>query len=299
MKLVTFFDVSEKLGVLTSDSEVADLSVDAQIAKLDMIGALETGDEFLAHANRILDIAPRLASKDVHLMAPVPRPRKILAIGVNYLGHIREAEGHGVKIPPVPMVFNKQVTSVVGPYDDVHLPKVSEQLDYEGELAIVIGKRCRHVKAEDAGDVIAGFTVLNDLSVRDWQLASATFTMGKSFDTHCPFGPALLTKDEVGPTPNLSLTTWVNEERRQHDHTGNLKYSCRDLIEYLTSVFTLEPGDIIPTGTPSGVAAIMKPPQWLKAGDVVKIEIEEIGAIINRVVEEPDRFLSTATPDRA
>ncbi|MEM8937295.1 MAG: fumarylacetoacetate hydrolase family protein, partial [Pseudomonadota bacterium] len=197
MRLATFHDGQEKLGILAED-EIIDLSVDEAIAAIDMIAALEAGQDFLDRAKIVAEDAPKIALSSVRLMAPVPRPRKILAVGLNYLDHVKEAEEAGIKIPSVPLVFNKQVTSVAGPFDDVHLPKVSSQLDYEAEFAIVIGKRCRHVKKENAADVVAGFVTLNDVSVRDWQLAAQTFTVGKSFDTHCPFGPAIVTIDETG-----------------------------------------------------------------------------------------------------
>ncbi len=295
MKLATFFDGREKLGIMVSDTELADLSADDRISNMDMIAALAAGEEFLAYAGSVLQDAPRVAVGDVRLMAPVPRPRKILAIGLNYLDHIREAVKWGINVPDVPLVFTKAVTSVCGPYDDVHLPRVSEQLDYEAEFGIVIGRRCRHVKAEHAADVIAGFVCVNDVSVRDWQMATGQFFIGKSFDTHCPMGPALLTIDEVGADPDLSIKLWVNGELRQDDNTLKLKFNCGTLVEHLSRVVTLEPGDIIATGTPGGVGFAMKPPTWLKEGDIVKLEVERIGALVNRVVKEPEGYLSTAT----
>ena len=288
MKLATFFDGTEKLGVMVNDDELADLSTDDRISNMDMIAALEAGDEFLAHARSVAENAARVAIADIRLMAPVPRPRKILAIGLNYLEHIQEAMDLGISVPDVPMVFTKAVTSVNGPFDDVHLPKVSSALDYEAEFGIVIGKRCRHVKAEDTADVIAGFVCVNDVSVRDWQMATGQFSLGKSFDTHCPMGPALLTIDETGVDPDLSIKLWVNDELRQEDNTLKLKFSCGALIEHLSKALTLEPGDVIATGTPGGVAVVMKPPKWLKEGDVMKLEVERIGTLINRIIKEPD-----------
>ena len=296
MRLATFFDGAEKLGVMVGANELADLSVDKDLAGLDMIEALEAGEAFFARARAALATAPRIPLARVRLLAPVPRPRKILAIGLNYLEHIEEAKALGIAVPEVPMVFTKAATSVVGPYDDVHLPKVSGQLDYEAEFAIVIGKRCRHVKAEEAGEVIAGFVCVNDLSVRDWQLATGQFSLAKSFDTHCPMGPALLTIDEVGAAPDLGIRLWVNDELRQDDRTSRLKFSCGALVEHLAKALTLEPGDVIPTGTPGGIAAVMKPPQWLQAGDVVRLEVEKIGALVNRVVEEPEGYLAAPRP---
>lgn len=295
MKLATFFDGREKLGVMVSEAELADLSTDARIANMDMIAALAAGEEFLTYAGSVLQDAPRVAIGDVRLMAPVPRPRKVLAIGLNYLDHIEEAVKLGINVPDVPLVFTKAVTSVCGPYDDVHLPMVSEKLDYEAEFGIVIGRRCRHVRAEDAAQVIAGFVCVNDVSVRDWQMATGQFFIGKSFDTHCPMGPALLTIDEVGADPDLSIKLWVNGDLRQSDSTHKLKFSCGKLVEHLSTVLTLEPGDIIATGTPGGVGFAMKPPGWLKQGDVVKLEVEKIGTLVNRIVKEPEGYLSAAT----
>ena len=168
------------------------------------------------------------------------------------------------------------------------MPRVSAALDYEGELAFVIGKRCRHVPRERASEVIAGYTIANDVSVRDWQLRVPTFTMGKSFDTHCPLGPALVTADEISDPHNLELRTWVNGELRQSSNTKQLIFDCFSLVEHLSTAFSLEPGDVISTGTPGGVGGAMKPPQMLKVGDIVKIAIDGLGEIENAVIEEPE-----------
>jgi 2-keto-4-pentenoate hydratase/2-oxohepta-3-ene-1,7-dioic acid hydratase in catechol pathway len=214
----------------------------------------------------------------------VPRPGKILAVGLNYRAHAAET---GREPPPVPVIFNKQTTSVIGPAGAIHRPRASEALDYEGELGFVIGRRCRHVPRARAAEVIAGYVVVNDVTVRDWQAKSPTMTMGKSFDTHCPFGPALVTPDEVGDPLALRLRTWVNGELRQDASTKDLIFDPAALVEHLSTAFTLEPGDLISTGTPAGVAAAMKPPRWLVPGDVVRVEIEGVGAIENRVIAEP------------
>jgi len=159
-------------------------------------------------------------------------------------------------------------------------------LDFEGELAFIIGKKCRHIPKEEAHKVIAGFAIANDLSVRDWQLRSPTFTMGKSFDTHCPFGPAIVTSDEISDPHNLSITTEVNGEKRQDSNTKHLIFDCYTLVEHLSTAFTLEPGDLILTGTPGGVGVVEG--KFLKAGDVIKIAISELGYIENKVINEPD-----------
>jgi 2-keto-4-pentenoate hydratase/2-oxohepta-3-ene-1,7-dioic acid hydratase in catechol pathway len=286
MKLVTFTQGgSTRIGVVDGDA-IVDLSVAAPQLPREMCAFLAAGAEALAAAKHVVGTAAaRVARKDVKLEAPILRPPKILAVGLNYKDHIAET---GNKTPEVPMIFNKQSTAVNSPYGDIHLPRASEQLDYEGEFAIIIGRYCRHVPKQRAREVIVGYTIANDVSVRDWQRRVPTFTMGKSWDTHCPLGPWITTADEVGDPHALDLKTWVNGELRQHSNTSQLLFNCFDLVEHLSTVFTLEPGDVISTGTPSGVAVAMKPPKWLKAGDVVKIAIEKLGEIENRVIAEPE-----------
>ncbi|EAR62261.1 fumarylacetoacetate hydrolase family protein [Neptuniibacter caesariensis] len=221
---------------------------------------------------------------EVSLLAPVASPQKFLGVGLNYADHIEET---GLDTPEFPTFFNKQSSCVIGPNEAIHRPTVSEKLDYEGELAIVIGKACRHVPYEKASEVIAGFTIVNDVSVRDWQIKSPTWTLGKSFDTHGPMGPWIVTADEVNPH-NLELKTWVNDELRQHSNTKHLIFDCYQLIETLSTVCTLQPGDVIATGTSSGVGVKMKPRGYMKPGDRVTIEIEGIGKLSNPVIDEPD-----------
>ncbi|HEY4094092.1 MAG TPA: fumarylacetoacetate hydrolase family protein [Baekduia sp.] len=217
------------------------------------------------------------------LLAPVARPPKFLAIGLNYADHAAEAN---LATPEFPVVFAKLGSSVNGPFDAVELPRVSDQLDYEGELGFVVGRRCRHVSAAEAPSVIAGFLVVNDVSVRDWQTRTPQWTLGKSFDTHGPIGPWLTTADEIGDPHALGIRTWVNGELRQESNTKHLIFDCYALVEHLSAACTLEPGDVIATGTPAGVGMLMDPPRMLRAGDVVRVEIDRIGAIENRVVDE-------------
>jgi 2-keto-4-pentenoate hydratase/2-oxohepta-3-ene-1,7-dioic acid hydratase in catechol pathway len=269
MKLACFRadDGGTHVGVVEGD-EVVDLGVGESV--LDGIGRTVDG--------------PRQALADTTLLAPVPRPPKFLAIGLNYAAHVEES---GMKRPEVPLFFNKQRTCVVGPAEAIHVPRVSTMVDYEGELGFVIGTRCRHVSAKDAPTVIAGYTIINDVSVRDWQMATPTMTMGKSFDTHGPMGPWMVTPDEIGDPHRLRLQTWVNDDLRQDAKTDDLIFDCYQQVEHLTTAFTLEPGDVVATGTPAGVGMAMKPPAWLVPGDVVRIEIEGIGTLENPVVAEP------------
>jgi 2-keto-4-pentenoate hydratase/2-oxohepta-3-ene-1,7-dioic acid hydratase in catechol pathway len=177
---------------------------------------------------------------------------------------------------------------VIGPDEPIHVPKASSVVDYEGELAFVIGTRCRHVPAERAHEVVAGYTIVNDVSVRDWQRRTPTMTMGKSFDTHGPMGPWLVTPDELGDPHHLRLRTWVSDDLRQDSTTDHLIFNCWQMIEHLSTAFTLEPGDVISTGTPGGVGIARTPPALLSHGDIVRIEIEGIGVLENPVIDEPD-----------
>ncbi|MFT4584442.1 MAG: 2-keto-4-pentenoate hydratase/2-oxohepta-3-ene-1,7-dioic acid hydratase in catechol pathway [Gammaproteobacteria bacterium] len=285
MKLATFtHNGSTRVGRVEGD-KLIDLS--ASGLPTEMSALLAAGDSAMSSAKSASGNV--LALSEVELCAPVLRPPKILAIGLNYKDHIEET---GLATPEFPMFFNKQSTSANGPYAPWHMPKVSDKLDYEGELAFIIGKRCRHVPRERAHEVIAGYCVSNDGSVRDWQMRAQTFTLGKSFDTHCPFGPFLVTADEVGDPHDLDLKTWVNGELRQNSNTKHLVFDCFEQIETLTQAFTLEPGDLILSGTPSGVGIGFKPKRFLKIGDVVRIEIQNLGFIENTVIAEPDGFLS-------
>ena len=285
MKLATFtHDGATRIGVVMGE-QVVDLATVAPGLPRDMVAFLAAGGVAMAAARHAESAASgRLALADVRLRAPVLRPPKFLAIGLNYADHVKES---GLEPLAVPVFFNKQTTCVAGPFDPIHLPRVSPLLDYEGELAFVIGRRCRHVPRDRAHEVIAGYLVVNDVSVRDWQLRTPTMTMGKSFDTHGPMGPWLVTPDEIGDPHALELRTWVNGELRQHSNTRHLIYDCFAQVEHLSTAFTLEPGDVVTTGTPAGVGGAMSPPRFLRAGDVVRIEIEKIGAIENRVTEEP------------
>lgn len=239
---------------------------------------------------RIASLAERVdahhAIGDVRLLAPIRRPGKYLAIGMNYAKHIVESEKLGVAEPTRQFWFNKQTTCIVGPYDDIEKPSVSEKVDYEVELGVIIGKPAKRVQAENACEHIFGYFVANDVSTRDWQFHSPTFTMGKSFDTHGPIGPWIVTADEVADCHDLDLRCYVNGELRQSSNTSQMVHNVFDQIAYLSTAFTLEAGDLIATGTPEGVGVAMSPPTFLAPGDVVRCEIDGIGAIENTVVAE-------------
>ena len=284
MKLATFSHGGrERIGVVVGEL-VIDLAAAAPELPTDMTAFLAAGDAAMERARACqTDADHALGIDEVELKAPVPRPGKILAIGLNYRDHIEET---GAEPPKAQVWFNKQVTAVNPPYAPIAKPSASDTLDYEAELVYVIGKRAKHVPRERAGEVIAGFCCGNDVSVRDWQMRSPTMQIGKSFDTHAPFGPWLVTPDEVGDPHALDLRTFVNGEKRQESNTKHLVFNCFDQIAHLTQAFLLAPGDVIFTGTPAGVAAAMRPPQWLKAGDAVRVEIDGLGHIECEVVAE-------------
>jgi 2-keto-4-pentenoate hydratase/2-oxohepta-3-ene-1,7-dioic acid hydratase in catechol pathway len=285
MKLCSFRDAGTvRVGVVLENALV-DLAEAAPELPRETVQLLAAGDTALRRAAAAAAAARRrIPLAGVELGPPILRPPKFLAIGLNYADHVAES---GVETPKFPTVFNKQSTCVAGPRDPIHLPRVSKVLDYEGELGFVIGRRCRHVPRERAHEVIAGYLIVNDVTVRDWQFRVPTWTMGKSFDTHGPIGPWLTSADEIGDPHGLRVRTWVNGELRQDSNTKQLIFDCFALVAHLSTAFTLEPGDVIATGTPGGVGIAMKPPRLLAAGDVVRIEIDGLGALENRVVDEP------------
>ena len=297
MKLITFLlkdnPKSKRIGAIKNDT-VIDFS-SSDLPK-DMINFIKLGSTGLDIANDVIEDQNNAhAIDDVILKAPIDKPNKILAVGLNYKKHIDEAKelkdhhSNDVQLQDqFPNIFNKQNSSVNDPFGDVHRPNASDWLDYEGELGFIIGKECRHVSYENAKNCIYGYTVVNDFSIRDWQFRGPphTMTMGKSWDTHCPFGPYIVTSDEIDDPHNLTLKTFVNDEERQNTNTNLMIYDCYTLIEYLTTAFTLEPGDLIPTGTPEGSAVTTQ--NWLKPGDKVKVEIEGLGYIENNIIQEPN-----------
>ncbi len=283
MKLVNFLYKGEKnIGALLDDGVCSFKSISDKYS-MSMLEFIEQIDALSPKVSKFINSNPEVIPlSEIEFLPVIERPGKVLAVGLNYKDHAKET---GMDLPKVPMIFTKQSTSVLGHQGEIHKPKVSDAVDYEGEMAFVIGKKCRHVSKEDALDVIAGVTICNDVSVRDWQIASPTFTMGKSFDTHCPIGPYIVTMDEISDIHNLKIKTYVNDELRQDSCTDQLIFDCFDLIEHITKAFTLEPGDIIATGTSSGVGVVLG--KYLVPNDVVRIELENVGTLENKVVLEP------------
>ena len=283
MKLVNFLYKGEKnIGALLDDGVCSFKSISDKYS-MSMLEFIEQMDDLSPKVSKFINSNPEVIPlSEIEFLPVIERPGKVLAVGLNYKDHAKET---GMDLPKVPMIFTKQSTSVLGHQGEIHKPKVSDAVDYEGEMAFVIGKKCRHVNKEDALDVIAGVTICNDVSVRDWQIASPTFTMGKSFDTHCPIGPYIVTMDEISDIHNLKIKTYVNDELRQDSCTDQLIFDCFDLIEHITKAFTLEPGDIIATGTSSGVGVVLG--KYLVPNDVVRIELENVGTLENKVVLEP------------
>ncbi len=282
MRLITFTDdKSTRIGILRDD-RIVDLSVAAPDIPSEMVAFLEAGDAAMDAAKAASGAEATISLSDVTLESPVLRPPKILAVGLNYREHVEET---GRELPKVPIIFNKQSTSANQPFGPILRPHESVAMDYEGEMGVVISKRCRRVPKERYAEVVAGYTVLNDVTIRDWQIRAPTMTMGKSWDSHCPMGPSIVTPDEADIS-KLELKTLVNGEVRQHSDTSYLIFDVPTLIEHLSTAFTLEPGDVIATGTCAGVAAAMEGQPWLKDGDIVRVEIETLGAIENRVEDD-------------
>lgn len=281
MKLARF-DGGEgpRLG-LVRDDQIIDLN-EAGIIYATMIDLIAAGPPALDALRAIDPSQPGRPLSEVRLLAPIERPGKYLAIGMNYQKHLEEADKLGVARSKHQVWFNKQTTCVSGPYDAIETG-VTEKLDYEAELGVVIGTRAKSVKAADALSHVFGYFVANDVSARDWQFHSPTFTMGKSFDTHGPIGPWIVTADEVPDPQALDLRCFVNGEQRQSSNTSLMLHWIDKQIEYLSTAFTLEPGDLIATGTPEGVGVGREPQIFLQPGDVVRCEIDGIGVIENRV----------------
>ncbi len=284
MKLATFETGGrERVGIVVSGGLIDIAEADPALPG-DMIALISGWTAHRAALERLqARTAPHYALDAVHLKAPVPRPQKLMAIGLNYADHIAET---GREMPSAQVWFAKLPNAVNGPFDPIQLPKASTSVDWEAELVFIVGQKCRHVPAERAASVVFGYCAGNDVSARDWQYMSPQWILGKSFDTHAPFGPWIVTPDEVGDPHTLGIRCLVNGEIRQNSNTSNLVFNVFDQIAHLSRAVTLMPGDVVFTGTPGGVGAAMKPPQFLKAGDRVRVEIDRIGAIEAEMVPE-------------
>jgi acylpyruvate hydrolase len=290
MRLVTFSHNGQpRLGALVASAageRVIDLARAQPRLPADMLAFLEMGPDALDLARQTVAAASPEEGLDaaaVSWLAPVPRPGKIIAIGQNYAAHA--AEGNAPP-PQYPIVFAKYANTVIGHKAPIVLPRISSQVDYEGELGVVIGRRAKAVSEEAALSYVAGYLCFHDVSARDYQMLTSQWTLGKTFDTFAPMGPALVTADEVPDPQALRVRTVVSGEVLQDGHTGDMIFSVAFLVAYLSAVMTLEPGDVIATGTPPGVGMARKPPRWLRPGDVVRIEIDGVGVLENPVVAE-------------
>lgn len=282
MKLVRYSDNgSITLGVIKDDGIVPLAMLGCTYPS--MLALIEAGAAALEPVrNGLANTTPQIALADAKLLAPIEKPGKYLAIGMNYGKHLAEADRLGVARASHQVWFNKQTTCLAGPFDNIE-PGATEKLDYEVELGVVIGTKAKNVSETDAASYVFGYFVANDVSARDYQFHSQTMMMGKSFDTHGPIGPWIVTADEVADPHDLDLKCFVNGEQRQSSNTSQMIANIWQQIAYVTTAFTLEPGDLIATGTPEGVGVGMEPPVFLQPGDVVRCEIEGIGSIENRV----------------
>ena len=290
MKLVTYeYQDQVRFGAIKTwenTEYIIDLhSVDPRLPG-QILPFLEAGADALDLArNAIQNARPADGIKRslARLKAPVMQPHKIICIGRNYMEHVAE---RGASKPPHPIIFSKYSNAIVGHGDSIVVPAAVKNPDFEGELAVIIGRRGRLIPEKEALEYVAGYTILNDVSARDWQNRTSQWTMGKTCDTFCPIGPVLVTSDEIPNPQDLHLRTILNGEVMQNGFTGDMIFSIAYLIADMSLVMTLEPGDIIATGTPSGVGIARKPPRWLRSGDVIQIEIEGIGMLENRVEYE-------------
>lgn len=285
MKLITYqSDHGPRAAGVREDGYVdlnrADPSVPACIKAL-----LAQGPEGVKRAQAAMQSGRPLAPASVKLLPPVPSPQKVICVGANYADHARES---GMEPPPQPIIFNKFPTTVRADGDPITLPKLSKTVDYEAELVVVIGRGGRYIPASEALEHVGGYCCGNDVSARDWQkgVPGGQWLLGKTFDGFAPFGPAIITADEIPDPGRLAIQLRLNGQVMQDSNTDQLIFPVAELIEHLSSVFTLTAGDILFTGTPSGVGAARKPPVWLKPGDVVEVEIDTVGLLRNTFVAE-------------
>lgn len=282
MKIASFFNQGiPSYGIVEGD-QVIDLQPLKADLGYDLKAAITHG--LLSDLTQASIAAlPRVALSEVTFMPVIPNPGKVLCIGINYATHVRET---GRDMPTYPMIFTRFADSQTAHLQAILRPKASHKLDFEGELAIVIGKKARHVKAENALDYVAGYACYNDGSVRDWQKHTIQFVPGKNFPQTGGFGPWLVTADEIPDPQALELTTRLNGEIMQHTNTSDMIFDVRKLIEYCTTFTELAPGDVIVSGTTGGVGAFREPAVWMKPGDVVEVEISGLGILRNTITDE-------------
>jgi len=284
MRFVTYRGADGKVGAgVVRDGTVVSLE---PAGFPDLLTLIRGGEQALAAARRWLESAPESAVTplaEAQLLAPIPRPPKIICIGLNYRDHAAET---GKTVEKIPTVFAKFPTAVIGPGANIVLPKASTKPDYEAELAFVIGTGGRYIQASEWRRHVFGYTAFNDVSARDFQMATTQWMMGKTFDTFAPMGPWIVTEDEIPDPHALDISLTLNGVVMQSSNTSNLIFRIPDLIEFLSSVFTLEPGDVVATGTPSGVGVARKPPVFLKPGDQVTVRIAGVGELTNPVAAE-------------
>ncbi|OFW81306.1 MAG: 2-hydroxyhepta-2,4-diene-1,7-dioate isomerase [Alicyclobacillus sp. RIFOXYA1_FULL_53_8] len=307
MRLVSFLkDKQERLGIefdgfildanlgcqkmLVAQGEPAPQRLaDALLPSL-MQAFLEGGARCLEQARQGVEFTAKLSDVErgeilfagdaVKILSPVPHPGKVICVGRNYHDHVAEMKRD---LPTIPVIFAKLANTICAHGDEVPFPRVSTQFDYEAELAVVIGKRGRYIPEQEAMDYVAGYTAFNDITVRDWQHRTPQWLQGKSFDNSGPTGPALVTADAIADPQQLDIRLWLNEELRQEANTSQLIFKIPFLISFISQVMTLEPGDIIATGTPGGVGVAMEPKGFMQAGDTVRVEIDQIGVLANRI----------------
>jgi 2-keto-4-pentenoate hydratase/2-oxohepta-3-ene-1,7-dioic acid hydratase in catechol pathway len=294
LKIVRFLHgKTESYGALTTEFKVFDLLelskvmrrvIPASLDELILLGrdGLNKVERLIKETNEEEKAKVTIGLSNIKLLAPVKSPPKIICLGLNYRDHAAE---QNASLPDEPIVFMKPHTAVIGPDEPIVKPSFVKQLDYEAELAVIIGKKGKDIRVNDAKNYIFGYTCFNDVSARDIQFKDRQWTRGKGFDTFAPMGPCITTSDQIGDPTNLRVHTWVNNELRQNSSTGNMVFNVHQIVHQLSRVMTLEPCDVIATGTPAGVAFAMKPePKFLSVGDVVEIEIENVGKLRNRVV---------------
>lgn len=312
MRLLTFLAGSEmRLGaelgdkvvdlnaalvwMLEQSGELAANRLAQALLPADMLSFLQAGLRARQEGQRVLEYIDAVGShselparflfdrSNVQACAPIPRPGKVICVGVNYRNHVMEMKR---EIPTIPVIFAKLANTIVGPEAAVPMPRVSTDLDYEAELAVVIGRTGRYIKESEAYDYVAGYTAFNDISVRDWQRRTPQWLQGKSFDKTGPLGPVLVTVDEISDPHQLGIRSYVNGELRQNDNTDKMIFNVPFLVSFISQVMTLEPGDVIATGTPGGVGFAMDPPRFMKVGDTVRVEIDRIGSLENYIVAD-------------